>query len=447
MSLSSLLERVEDLRRPCAAPPRRSPRPSGTSMNSWMSSPLSAWAPPLSTFMNGTGRRRAPGPPRYCVERQAGVVGGRAGHRQRDGQDGVGAERGLVRRAVQLEQGLVDRGLLGGLHALDLGGDGLLDVLHGAAHALAAVALGVAVAQLHRLALAGGGARRHHGAAQGAGLELHLDLDGGVAAGIEDLARVDGPDRGQGAQAFRSRTKSASARSGLGGRARAARAASRASSISACARAPRGVEAVNGGIGRLLLAPGPCPRSCRAARWCPRRRGCRPRSGRRGRARRPPPTERLRAAAAAGAGQARAHAERGADERGRLVQVDVVEHLGADRLALRLDVDHLPAHHAVGAGGVGDLGHHVAEHARRPSPRPPLSATRRKASVSSAVAGQDGHGLAEHLVAGGAAAAVVVVVHRGQVVVDQRVGVDQLERAGGGHARRPSGRPPPPRPR
>ncbi len=44
------------------------------------------------------------------------------------------------------------------------------------------------------------------------------------------------------------------------------------------------------------------------------------------------------------------------------------------------------------------------------------------------VAGEDRDVLAERDVAGGPAAAQVVVVHRRQVVVDQRVGVDQLER-------------------
>ena len=46
------------------------------------------------------------------------------------------------------------------------------------------------------------------------------------------------------------------------------------------------------------------------------------------------------------------------------------------------------------------------------------------------VAGEDGHGLAEADVARGLAAAEVVVVHRRQVVVDQAVGVDQLDRGG-----------------
>ena len=43
------------------------------------------------------------------------------------------------------------------------------------------------------------------------------------------------------------------------------------------------------------------------------------------------------------------------------------------------------------------------------------------------VPGEDRHRLAEDLVAREPPAAVVVVVHGGQVVVDQRVGVDQLE--------------------
>jgi hypothetical protein len=45
-----------------------------------------------------------------------------------------------------------------------------------------------AVAQLQRLELAGGGTRRHRGDAAGAGLQADLDLDGGIAARVEDLA-------------------------------------------------------------------------------------------------------------------------------------------------------------------------------------------------------------------------------------------------------------------
>ena len=49
--------------------PIRSPRanesaPTGTTMNSWKSTELSACAPPLSTFIIGTGSTRAASPPR-----------------------------------------------------------------------------------------------------------------------------------------------------------------------------------------------------------------------------------------------------------------------------------------------------------------------------------------------------------------------------------------------
>jgi len=48
------------------------------------------------------------------------------------------------------------------------------------------------------------------------------------------------------------------------------------------------------------------------------------------------------------------------------------------------------------------------------------------------VAGEDRHILSEDLVVGGLAAAEVVVVHAGQIVVDERHGMDHLGRAGGG---------------
>ena len=46
------------------------------------------------------------------------------------------------------------------------------------------------------------------------------------------------------------------------------------------------------------------------------------------------------------------------------------------------------------------------------------------------VARQHGDAFAEDLVVGGLAAAEIVVVHRGQIVVDERIGVDALDGAG-----------------
>ena len=60
-------------------------------------------------------------------------------------------------------------------------------------HALAAVAL-AAVAQFDRLERTGRGAAGHRGARERAVVERDLDLDGGVAARVEDLAGADGLD-------------------------------------------------------------------------------------------------------------------------------------------------------------------------------------------------------------------------------------------------------------
>ena len=72
-------------------------------------------------------------------------------------------------------------------------GDLAVDVLDRGAHALAAVAL-AAVAQLDGLVGAGAGAARHGRPAAGAAEQLDLDLDGGVAAGVEDLPADDFDD-------------------------------------------------------------------------------------------------------------------------------------------------------------------------------------------------------------------------------------------------------------
>ena len=110
---------------------------------------------------------------------------------------------GLVGGAVEVEQPLVDEPLLGRLEADQLRADHVEHRVDGLADPLAAVAL-AAVAQLDRLEGAGRGTRGDRGAADGAVVEGDLDLDGGVAARVEDLARADSLDgRHDGAPAGR----------------------------------------------------------------------------------------------------------------------------------------------------------------------------------------------------------------------------------------------------
>ena len=112
---------------------------------------------------------------------------------ERDAEDRVRAEARLVVGAVELDQLGVEAALVGRVVAGDRLGDLAVDVGDGLRDALAAVRV-AAVAELGGLELAGRGAGGDGGAAVGAGAQLDLHLDGGVAAGIKDLACVNGLD-------------------------------------------------------------------------------------------------------------------------------------------------------------------------------------------------------------------------------------------------------------
>ncbi len=123
----------------------------------------------------------------------------------------------------------------------------------------------------------------------------------------------------------------------------------------------------------------------------------------------------------------------GGDEGSGFGAVDGFDEFGGGGFAFGFDVDDLAADHAgrrglssglrrcrrrgrlrggwrrLVAGGVGRCGDGL------------------EGEGLEGVAGEDGDGFAEDDVAGGLAAAEVVVVERGQVVVDERVGVEHLE--------------------
>ncbi len=121
-----------------------------------------------------------------AVQRKTELQGGCLGDGEGNAEDGVGAELGLGRGAVEFDHGLVDGALHGGVHADDGGGDDLVDVLHSLENALAAIA-GTAVAELEGLVLTGGGTGRNGGDADKTAVKGNFNFDGGVAAGIEDL--------------------------------------------------------------------------------------------------------------------------------------------------------------------------------------------------------------------------------------------------------------------
>ena len=108
-----------------------------------------------------------------------------------DGQDGVRAELGLRFGAIDVQHDAVHRELVEGVEADEFRGDLGGDVLDGLAHALAEIALLVAVAEFDGFVLARAGAGGHRSATGGAAFEDHINFNSGIAAGIKDFAGLD----------------------------------------------------------------------------------------------------------------------------------------------------------------------------------------------------------------------------------------------------------------
>jgi hypothetical protein len=125
----------------------------------------------------------------------------------------------------------------------------------------------------------------------------------------------------------------------------------------------------------------------------------------------------------------RAHAQAGPQQSAGLSSMDGLQQRRVRRLAFAFDIANLAANHAShGAGGGGqfrDERHlamvravHLRQHLKR--------------EREQRVARQNRHGVAENFVAGWNAAPQIVVIERRQIVMNQRIGVDQFERAGAG---------------
>jgi len=147
--------------------------------------------PAVDDVGHGDGEQGGMRSAQVLVQRHAEELGGGAGAGHGDAEDGVGAELGLVLGPVEVDHGAVDVDLLERVETADLAGDGRVDVLDGLEHALSQVALFVAVAEFDRLVVAGRGPGGDGRASEGAVIENDIDLDCGIAAGIEDLARLD----------------------------------------------------------------------------------------------------------------------------------------------------------------------------------------------------------------------------------------------------------------
>ncbi len=130
-------------------------------------------------------------------QRQLRGQGRGLGHCERDAEDGVRAEAGLVGGAVQVDHRLIEQPLLGGLESDDLSRDLDLSGLDRVEDALAAVPLS-AVTTLGGLEGAGRGSGRDGGASHRVVVEQDLHFDRGVATGVEDFAGNDRVDERHG---------------------------------------------------------------------------------------------------------------------------------------------------------------------------------------------------------------------------------------------------------
>ena len=184
-----VLERVVDLRAPPEAG-RKVRRPHGHDHELLEVDVVVGVDASVQDVHHRHGEGVGVGPAEVGVERQADGGRGGAGDGERAAQDGVGAETPLVWGAVRDDHGLVDPALVGCLAAHERRGELPVDVRYGLRDALAEVAALVAVSKLDRLELAGRGAGGDDGAAGRPVLERDLDLDGRVAAGVQDLATV-----------------------------------------------------------------------------------------------------------------------------------------------------------------------------------------------------------------------------------------------------------------
>ena len=131
-----------------------------------------------------------------AVERNTGVGCSGLRRSERAPEDGVRAEPALRPSAVERDESLVQCTLIVGIEPDDGIRDVSVDVRDRPQHAPPDVHGRVAVAKFDGLVLPGRGSGRHDCASERARLEPNVDLDGRVAAGVEELASVDVRDRG-----------------------------------------------------------------------------------------------------------------------------------------------------------------------------------------------------------------------------------------------------------
>ncbi|GBD19471.1 hypothetical protein HRbin27_01977 [bacterium HR27] len=115
-------------------------------------------------------------------------------NRERDTQQRIRTQSTFVRCPVELDEDSIHRTLLESVHSTNRLGDRAIDVLDRPPNTFSTVA-GITVPQLDRLVPSRRSTRRHRCPSNGTASQAHLDLDGGISAGVEDLTTVHHDDR------------------------------------------------------------------------------------------------------------------------------------------------------------------------------------------------------------------------------------------------------------
>ena len=113
--------------------------------------------------------------------------------------------------------------------------------------------------------------------------------------------------------------------------------------------------------------------------------------------------------------------------------MDVAQLRAVDAAAFGFKIGHLAGDQFLAARGGGDF---TEDFAKIITLRALDLGGNLERNGQQRVTGQDGNAVAKNLVAGRAAAAEVVVVHAGEIVMDERIGVDAFDGAGEREARR-----------
>ncbi len=161
-------------------------------MNSCTSTELSACWPPLTMFIIGSRQDPGAAAAQIAIQRQPDVIGGGVGHGQGDAQHRVGAQVLFVFRTVELDHAVVDGRLIEGIEADDFVGDLFVDVIDRLEHPLALEELLLfGISQFPSFVHAGAGAAGDRGPAKRAVGQGHVDLNGRIAAAVENLSGVN----------------------------------------------------------------------------------------------------------------------------------------------------------------------------------------------------------------------------------------------------------------